>query len=64
MSKATRQTPSDMDLAARERMERWLLSPELREHMQVAGDVRKPARTGPYISVSRQAGAGGEHGDG
>ena len=61
MSKATGQTPSDMDLAARERMERWLLSPELREHMQVASDVRKPAQTGPYISVSRQAGAGGEH---
>jgi cytidylate kinase len=61
MSKATGQKPSDMDLAARERMERWLLSPELREHMQVAGDVRKPAQTGPYISVSRQAGAGGEH---
>lgn len=59
MAEATIQTPTDMDLAARQRMERWLLSPELREHMQMAGDVRKPAQTGPYISISRQAGAGG-----
>ncbi len=60
MSETTAQSTSDMDLAARERMERWMLSPELREHMQLAGDVRKPAQTGPYVSISRQAGAGGE----
>jgi len=61
MSKPTVETPSELDSAARERMERWLLSPELREHMEVAGDVSKPARTGPFVSVSRQTGADGEH---
>jgi cytidylate kinase len=50
----------DLNDEARGRLERWLLSPELREHMQLAGDVRKPKRTGPYIAVSREAGAGGD----
>jgi cytidylate kinase len=46
-------------LAAKRRMERWLLSPELLEHMEQAQDIKRPARTGPYISISREAGAGG-----
>jgi cytidylate kinase len=42
-----------------ERLERWLLSPALRQHMQVAGDRRHPKRTGPFIAISRQSGADG-----
>jgi len=59
MSKPTVETSGDMVVAARRRMERWLLSPELREHMELARDVRKPAKTGPYICISREAGTGG-----
>lgn len=44
---------------AKRRMERWLLSRELLEHMENAQDVSRPARTGAYISISREAGAGG-----
>lgn len=46
--------------AARRQMERWLLSSGLREHMQVGGEVTgRPLRTGPYVAISREAGAGG-----
>lgn len=56
------QKPESTDLlgtAARRRMEHWLLSPELRAHMQVAGDERKPKQTGPWIALSRETGSGG-----
>ena len=49
----------DMLEAAKWRMERWLISPELREHMRTAEDVTKPLETGPYIALTREAGAGG-----
>jgi cytidylate kinase len=49
----------ELKAAAEQRMERWLLSPELKEHMQHSRDVRKPAETGSYISLSREAGSGG-----
>lgn len=49
----------ELDAVAKRRMERWLLSPELREHMQSAKDIKRPKRTGPFISISRQAFAGG-----
>jgi cytidylate kinase len=45
--------------AAKRRMQRWLVSPELREHMRSAEDVTRPTETGAYISLSREAGAGG-----
>ncbi|MCA9154571.1 MAG: cytidylate kinase-like family protein [Planctomycetales bacterium] len=46
----------------RRRLERWLLSEELRDYMHNAEDVRRrPDRTGPYVAVSREAGAGGSH---
>lgn len=41
--------------AAKQRMEQWLLSPELRKYMQAAGDQRRLATTGPYIAISRQS---------
>ena len=45
--------------AARERMERWLTSDGLRRHLEKALDTgRRPARTGPYIAISREAGSG------
>ena len=49
----------DLKAAAERRMERWLLSPELKEHMQQAKEVKKPDETGPYISLSREPGSGG-----
>ena len=46
--------------AVRARMERWLTSPGLRRHLEKALDTgRRPARTGPYIAISREAGSGG-----
>lgn len=50
---------NNLEAAAEWRMERWLLSPELKEHMQQAKEVKKPDDTGPFISISREAGAGG-----
>ena len=49
----------DLKAAAERRMEHWLLSPELKEHMQQAKEVKKPDETGPYISLSREPGSGG-----
>ena len=45
--------------AAKQRLEHWLLSPELKRHMQVAGDPRKPKKTGSFIAISRQSGSDG-----
>ena len=59
MAEENNASTENMDAAAQRRMERWLLSPELQEHMEQAKDVKKPTVTGPYISLSRQAGAGG-----
>jgi cytidylate kinase len=59
MAGSSSNSPSEMLAAAKRRMERWLLSRELLEHMETADDVTRPARTGPYISISREAGAGG-----
>jgi cytidylate kinase len=59
MASSPSNQPLDMVATAKRRMERWLLSRELLEHMETAQDVKRPARTGPYISISRQAGAGG-----
>ena len=55
-------TESETDkltIAARLRLQRWLLSPGLCEHMQRARDVKKRGDTGPYVAVSRQAGSDG-----
>jgi len=59
MTKPIPPQPSEMLEAAKRRMQRWLLSPELLEHMDKAKDVKRPAQTGAYISLSREAGAGG-----
>jgi cytidylate kinase len=49
-----------LPVAARERMERWLTSEGLGRHLEKALDTgRRPARTGPYIAISREAGSGG-----
>jgi cytidylate kinase len=49
-----------LPVAARERMERWLTSEGLCRHLEKALDTgRRPARTGPYIAISREAGSGG-----
>lgn len=45
--------------AARQHLENWLLSPALKQHMQAAGDTRKPKKTGPFIAISRQSGSDG-----
>ena len=55
---ATKQT-DELAIAAKLRLERWLLSPDLREHMQRAREVKRPVETGAYIVVSRQAGSNG-----
>ncbi|MCY2986767.1 MAG: cytidylate kinase-like family protein [Planctomycetota bacterium] len=44
---------------AKQHLERWLLSPALKQHMQAAGDMRKPKKTGPFIAISRQSGSDG-----
>jgi hypothetical protein len=44
---------------AKWRMERRLISPELREHMRTAEVDTQVTQTGLYISLSREAGAGG-----
>jgi hypothetical protein len=54
------QVAADLTAAAKRRMERWLLSPDLQDHMQHAKHVRsKRGETGPYIAVSREAGSRG-----
>ena len=59
MSSDSGDKSGDLKAAAERRVERWLLSPELKEHMQQAKEVKKPDETGPYISLSREAGSGG-----
>lgn len=50
----------DLGSAAAERMERWLLSDELRDFIQLHREPEThPRRLGPYITVSRESGAGG-----
>lgn len=54
------QVAADLTAAAKRRMERWLLSPDLQDHMQHAKHVRgKKGETGPYIAISREAGSRG-----
>ena len=60
MSIISQQASADLTAAAKRRMERWLLSPDLQDHMQHAKHVRtKKGDTGPYIAISRQAGSRG-----
>ena len=60
MSIISEQASADLTAAAKRRMERWLLSPDLQDHMQHAKHVRsKRGETGPYIAVSREAGSRG-----
>lgn len=54
------QLEGDYAESARRRMQRWLLSPQLREHMQTSGEEPgRPSKIGPYIAISRESGAGG-----
>jgi cytidylate kinase len=51
---------TELPSAARARIERWLTSPGLRDHLQTARDTgRRPSQTGPFIAISREAGTGG-----
>lgn len=51
---------ADLTAAAKRRMERWLLSPELQDYLQHARQVRtKRADTGPFVAISREAGSRG-----
>ena len=59
MLKTAERKLDDLALAAKLRLERWLLSPGLREHMQRAREVKKPTATGAYLTVSREAGSSG-----
>ena len=60
MSDVVSHEDAGLSRAAKQRMERGLLSPELREFMQVSREVKKPPmRTGPFIAISRESGAGG-----
>lgn len=60
MSISSQQAAADLTAAAKRRIERWLLSPDLQDHMQHAKDVRPKKRdTGPYIAISRQVGSRG-----
>ncbi|NLF67681.1 MAG: cytidylate kinase-like family protein [Candidatus Anammoximicrobium sp.] len=53
-------TAAELTAAAKRRMERWLLSPDLQDHMQQAKHVRtKDGEIGPYIAISREAGSRG-----
>ncbi len=55
-----KQHRDELSGAARARLERWLTSPGLRRHLEKSLDTgRRPARTGPYIAISREAGSGG-----
>jgi len=60
MSIDSQQELADLTAAAKRRIERWLLSPDLQDHMRHAKDVRtKKRETGPYIAISRQVGSRG-----
>jgi cytidylate kinase len=50
---------AELDVIARQRMEHWLLSSELRDYLQRSGDVHKAKETGPFIALSRQMGSSG-----
>lgn len=51
---------SPVETAAKRQLRRWLLSPRLRDYMEQAPEpTAETARTGPYVAVSREAGAGG-----
>jgi cytidylate kinase len=53
-------TSAELTAAAKRRLERWLLSPDLQDFMQHAKDVKKKkAETAPYIAISREAGSRG-----
>jgi len=61
MTNRTEMTDSDLQQAAKERMLRWGISPELEAHMRTARQKgRLPKAVGPHITLSRQAGTGGE----
>jgi cytidylate kinase len=59
MTKSSTPLNSDLVAAAKLRFEHWLLSPELTEFMRAHRDVKKPATTGPFIAISREAASGG-----
>ncbi|MCU0980996.1 MAG: cytidylate kinase-like family protein [Pirellulaceae bacterium] len=60
MTTLTELTPAELTAAAQRRLERWLLSPDLRDHMEHGKTSRKKkTATGPYIAISREAGSGG-----
>lgn len=60
MTTLTEFSPVELTAAAQRRLERWLLSPDLKDHMEHAKTSRKKKTvTGPYIAVSREAGSGG-----
>lgn len=60
MTTIAEHAPVELTAAAKRRLERWLLSPDLQEHMQHAKDVRKKkTETAPYIAISREAGSRG-----
>ncbi len=60
MTTITEHKPVELTAAAQRRLERWLLSPDLKEHMQHAKTTRKKKTvTGPYIAISREAGSRG-----
>ncbi len=60
MTTLTELSPIELTAAAQRRLERWLLSPDLKDHMEHAKASRKKkAATGPYIAISREAGSGG-----
>ena len=62
MSESALSQQEELARAARQRMERWLLSEQLRQHMQAAHDTGRPGKPiGPYITISREAGAEGQH---
>lgn len=60
MSTRTDIPKEDLDSITTKRMERWFLSPKLRDFMSAAKDVKKPEGTGPYIAFSRQPGSEGD----
>lgn len=53
------QESADLTKGAQSYLERWLLSPELQQYMRQAPEMpRKITTTGPYVAISREAGAG------
>lgn len=57
----TNRSESELQQAAKERMLQWSVSPALEAHMRTARQTgRLPKAVGPHITISRQAGTGGE----